>query len=116
MVIPAGAEHPNEAAAFLDWIQRDAGRQVIVEVGGLAPGGLGDLDTSALTDRPVFAATLAAFERVSVDDGIVDFLGNASAAMTSSTLVPQSQLLLGGKITPQEFVATLQSDYEASQR
>jgi raffinose/stachyose/melibiose transport system substrate-binding protein len=116
MVIPASAEHPNEAAAFLDWIQRDAGRQVIVEVGGLAPGGLGDLDTSALTDRPVFAATLAAFERVSADDGIVDFLGNASAAMTSSTLVPQSQLLLGGKISPEEFVATLQSDYEASQR
>jgi raffinose/stachyose/melibiose transport system substrate-binding protein len=116
MVIPAGAEHPNEAAAFLDWIQRDAGRQVIVEVGGLAPGGLGDLDTGALADRPVFAATLEAFARVSADDGIVDFLGNATASMTSSTLVPQSQLLLGGKISAAEFVSTLQADYEASQR
>lgn len=116
MVIPANAEHPNEAAAFLDWIQRDAGRQVIADVGGLAPGGLGDLDTSALTDRPVFAATLATFERVSADDGIVDFLGNATAAMTSATLVPQSQLLLGGRVSPEEFVATLQADYEASQR
>lgn len=116
MVIPATAEHPNEAAAFLDWIQRDAGRQVIVEVGGLAPGGLGVLDTSALSGRPVFAATLEAFARVSADDGIVDFLGNATASMTSSTLVPQSQLLLGGKITADEFVATLQSDYEESRR
>lgn len=116
MVIPAQAEHPNEAAAFLDWIQRDAGRQVIVEVGGLAPGGLGDLDTSALAERPVFAATLDAFARVSADDGIVDFLGNATASMTSSTLVPQSQLLLGGKISAEEFVAKLQSDYEESRR
>lgn len=116
MVIPASAAHPNEAAAFLDWIQREAGRKVVVEVGGLAPGGVGELDLSALADRPVFVATLETFARVNEDGGIVDFLGNSTASMTSSTLVPQSQLLLGGKATPEEFVAALQSDYEASQR
>ena len=114
MVIPARAEHPNEAAAFLDWIQRDAGREVIVSVGGLAPGGVGELDLSAFSDRPVFAATLDAFARVSEDDGIVDFLGNATAAMTASTLVPQAELLVGGRTTPAEFVAKLQADYEAA--
>lgn len=116
MVIPASAAHPNEAAAFLDWIQREAGRRVVVEVGGLAPGGVGELDLSALADRPVFVATLETFAAVGDDGGIVDFLGNATASMTSSTLAPQSQLLLGGRATPEEFVAALQSDYEASQR
>lgn len=116
MVIPASAEHPNEAAAFLDWIQREAGQKVIVEVGGLAPGGAGELDLSALEGRPVFLATLEAFEEVNEDGGIVDFLGNSTASMTSSTLIPQSQLLLGGRATPEEFVAALQADYEASQR
>jgi raffinose/stachyose/melibiose transport system substrate-binding protein len=116
MVIPASAAHPNEAAAFLDWIQRDAGRKIIVEVGGLAPGGVGDLDLAALADRPVFVATLDTFARVNDDGGIVDFLANATASMASSTLVPQAQLLLGGRATPEEFVAALQSDYEASQR
>lgn len=116
MVIPAEAAHPNEAAAFLDWIQRDAGREVIVGVGGLAPGGVGELDLAAFADRPVFAATLEAFARVSDDDGIVDFLGNATAAMTASTLVPQTELLVGGRTTPQEFVAKLQADYEAARR
>ena len=116
MVIPASAAHPNEAAAFLDWIQREDGRKIIVEVGGLAPGGVGELDLSALADRPVFAATLETFARVNDDGGIVDFLGNATASMTSSTLVPQSQLLLDGRTTPEEFVAALQADYEAAQR
>lgn len=116
MVIAASSAHPNEAAAFLDWIQRDAGRKIIVEVGGLAPGGVGELDLSALADRPVFVETLETFARVNEDGGIVDFLGNATASMTSSTLVPQGQLLLGGKTTPEEFVAALQADYEAAQR
>lgn len=116
MVIPANAEHPNEAAAFLDWIQREDGRTVIVEVGGLAPGGVGDLDLAALADRPVFVATLETFARVNDDGGIVDFLANATASMASSTLVPQAQLLLGGRATPEEFVAALQADYEAAQR
>jgi len=116
MVIPASAAHPNEAAAFLDWIQREAGRKIIVEVGGLAPGGVGELDLSALADRPVFVATLETFDEVNDDGGIVDFLANATASMASSTLVPQSQLLLGGRATPEEFVAALQSDYEAAQR
>ena len=116
MVIPANAAHPNEAAAFLDWIQREDGRRVIVEVGGLAPGGVGDLDLSALGDRPVFVATLETFAQVNDGGGIVDFLANATASMASSTLVPQSQLLLGGRATPEEFVAALQADYEASQR
>lgn len=115
MVIPTNAEHPNEAAAFLDWIQRDAGRKVIVEVGGLAPGGEGELDFSALSDRPVFAATLDTFAEVNAAGGIVDFLANATASMASSTLIPQSQLLVAGKITPEEFVAALQEDYEGAQ-
>lgn len=115
MVIPTNAEHPNEAAAFLDWIQRDAGRKVIVELGGLAPGGEGELDFSALSDRPVFAATLDTFAEVNAAGGIVDFLANATASMASSTLIPQTQLLVAGKITPEEFVAALQEDYEGAQ-
>jgi len=114
MVIPAAAAHPNEAAAFLDWIQRDDGRQIITEVGGLAPGGAGAVPTGDWTDRAVFAQTLEAFEQLNADNGIVGFLANASAGFTERTLTPQLDLLLAGRTTPSDFVATLQADREAT--
>ncbi len=112
MVIPAAAAHPNEAAAFLDWIQREDGRQVIVEIGRLAPGGAGSLPSGDWNERAVFAQTLEAFEQLSADNGIVGFLANASAGFSERTLTPQLDMLLAGRTTPSDFIGTLQADRE----
>ena len=54
-----------------------------------------------------------AFQQLGADDGIVPFMGNATASFFSATLTPQLQLLLAGKVSPEEFAATLQADYES---
>ena len=113
-VIPAGAEHPNEAAAFLNWINGEDGQKIVVEVGGLAPGGSIDTSLPADEEASVFSQTLSEFQRLSADDGLVDFLANATAGMATSALIPQGQLLAGGRITPEQFVSALQGEYESS--
>jgi ABC-type glycerol-3-phosphate transport system substrate-binding protein len=113
-VIPAGAEHPNEAAAFLNWINSEDGQKAVAEVGGLAPGGSIETFSTADDEASVFSQTLSEFERLSADDGLVDFLANATAGMATSALTPQGQLLAGGRITPEQFVTALQDEYESS--
>lgn len=114
MVIPARAAQPNEAAAFLDWIQRDEGRRIVIEVGGLAPGGIGELSPTTWSGRTVFGETILAFQAVSDDDGIVGFLGNVSAGFSGRALNPQLDILLAQRTSPEDFVAFLQADFETS--
>ncbi|WP_308798177.1 ABC transporter substrate-binding protein [Agromyces silvae] len=114
LVIPSGAEHPNEAAAFLNWLNGDEARAILAEVGGLAAGGPADLSPPPVPTGTVFADTIAAFDQVVEADGIVDFLANATAGMSSATLDPQSDLLIAGHVTAEEFLANLQADYAAA--
>ena len=109
-VIPANAEDADAAAAFLDFTTSDSGRQLVVENQGLAPGGPADAGPVS-SDVAVVAEAAEAFQQLGEDDGIVPFMGNATASFFASTLLPQLQLLLADKVTPEEFVSTLQSDY-----
>lgn len=111
VVIPANAKHPNEAAAFLNWVNSESAREILAGIGGLVAGGSADLPAPPTKPGTVFAETVAAFEVVTADDGIVDFLANATAGMASGTLEPQGDLLVAGQVTPQEYVAKLQADY-----
>lgn len=111
-VIPAGAADADAAAAFLDFTFTDEGRELIVANKGLAPGGPADAPVPA-SDVAVVADTSEAFTELSADDGIVPFMGNATASFFSATLTPQLQLLLAGRVTPEDFAATLQADYES---
>lgn len=114
LVIPEAAEHPNEAAAFLNWANTsEEGRQIQVEQAGLAPGGPTDLPVPDAAPDSVLSQTLEAFAAASEQDTLIDFLANATPGMLSATLNPQTQLLVSGKVTPDEFIATLQADYEA---
>lgn len=111
VVIPANAKHPNEAAAFLNWVNGESARAILTEVGGLVAGGRADAPAPSTTPGTVVAETVAAFDTVTADDGIVDFLANATAGMASGTLDPQGDLLIAGQVTPEEYVAKLQADY-----
>lgn len=111
VVIPANAKHPNEAAAFLDWVNGESAREILASVGGLVGGGTADTPVPPTEPGTVFAETVSAFDAVTADDGLVDFLANATAGMASGTLDPQGDLLIAGQVTPQEYVAKLQADY-----
>jgi ABC-type glycerol-3-phosphate transport system substrate-binding protein len=111
-VIPAKADDADAAAAFLDFTTSDAGRQLVVQNQGLAPGGPTDA-APVTSDVAVVKEAADAFQTLGQEDGIVPFMGNASASFFASTLMPQLQLLLADKVTPEAFAATLQSDYAA---
>lgn len=114
LVIPEAAEHPNEAAAFLNWANSsEAGRQIQVDQAGLAPGGSTDLPAPEAARDSVLSQTLEAFAAASEQDTLIDFLANSTPGMLSATINPQTQLLVGDKVTAKEYIANLQSDYEA---
>ncbi|MDT0267271.1 extracellular solute-binding protein [Streptomyces sp. DSM 44915] len=117
LVIPEAAEHPNEAAAFLNWANTsEEGRQIQVDQAGLAPGGSTDLPTPEAAPGSVLSQTLEAFAVASEQDTLIDFLPNATPGMLSATLNPQTQLLVSGQITPAEYIANLQAEYESDLR
>jgi multiple sugar transport system substrate-binding protein/raffinose/stachyose/melibiose transport system substrate-binding protein len=111
-VIPARADDADAAAAFLDFTTSDAGRQLVVQNQGLAPGGPADA-APVTSDVAVVGEAAEAFQALSREDGIVPFMGNATASFFASTLMPQLQLLLADKVTPDAFATALQSDYAA---
>lgn len=115
LAIPANAAHPDTAAAFLDFIQTDDGaRADTVGLGGVVPAGPATASVPEAPAGSVVAATVEAFGTLLKSDGLVDFMANATASIQVNTLVPQLQLLLGGRTTPTDFAAKLQSDYAAA--
>lgn len=112
-VIPKTADNPDVTAYFLNWIHTDeTARQLVLESTGQSPGGPADLPQPTPVND-LQADTTAAFATVSEDDGAMDFIANATAGIYATSLIPNLQLLLSERSTPEEFAAALQADYEA---
>lgn len=112
-VIPANAKHKDEIVFFLNWVHTDpAARQIVLEYTGSTPGGPAELEPPVAPEGSVIIETLAAAAEVAEDDGAIDFLGNATAGILTSTLGPDLQLLLTDRMTPEEFAAHVQQAYE----
>jgi ABC-type glycerol-3-phosphate transport system substrate-binding protein len=113
-VIPAKAAHPAQAAQFLNFIQTDqAARQASLDMGGYVPGGPSD---AAKLDTPAGSAvsgTVSFFADATTKNELTEFMVNATSSISASTLVPDTELLVGGKMTPASFASTVQSDYES---
>lgn len=115
LVVPAKAAHKDVAAAFLNFTQNNArARALIVNPGGLAPGGPANAAVPATPAGSAVGATLAAFNQLNKSNGLVEFMQNATPSISVSSFIPQTQLLLGGKTSPKSYVAKIQSDYRAS--
>jgi raffinose/stachyose/melibiose transport system substrate-binding protein len=111
--VPAKSAHINEIMYFLDWIHTDdAARQIVVDVTGAAPGGdpaqaLPEVEPGSLIEDALeMSATVGA------EDGQLDFMSNATAGIYAGSIIPESQLLVTGKITGKEFVEAVQKFYE----
>lgn len=112
-VIPANAKNKDAIAYFLNWVHTDAkARQIVLEHTGSTPGGPAELDPPVAPEGSVINETLAAAAEVADDDGAIDFLGNATAGILTSTLGPDLQLLITGRMTPEDFAAHVQQAYE----
>ncbi|WP_062353161.1 ABC transporter substrate-binding protein [Herbidospora yilanensis] len=111
--IPAKSQNADVAAAFLDFVQTDPqARQETVTLGGLVPAGPTDAPAPTTPEGSAVAATVNAFQELLKSNGLVGFMADATASIHVNSLVPQTQLLLAGKTTPEAFAAKVQSDYE----
>jgi raffinose/stachyose/melibiose transport system substrate-binding protein len=111
-VIPAKAAHPAQAAAFLNFIQTNAAaRQDSLDLGGYVPGGPANAPQVTAPAGSAVAGTVTVFAQATASNELTEFMVNATPSISASTLVPESELLVGGKVTPAAFAATVQSDY-----
>lgn len=104
--ISSKSKHPNEAAAFLDFLRSpEASRQQFDQ--GFMPN-----DPSAANPEPntVQADIVTAWTRVSEANGVVAFNNNATATM-DSTLTAGTQQLIAGQIDSDRFLQTVQDDW-----
>ena len=107
--ISSRSEHPNAAAAFLNFLNSpEASEQQFAS--GFMP-----VDPTAATPEPgtVMADIVAAWGRVVADNGLVGFNNNATATM-NDTLTAASQELIASKITVAEFITQIQDDWSAT--
>lgn len=112
-VIPATAKHKDETAFFLNWVHTNPiARQLVLDNTGASPGGPADLPQPTAPAGSVIEETLAAADQITKDDGAIDFLGNATPGILTSSIGPNSQLLVTNRMTPEEFVKAVQKDYE----
>ncbi|HUN36355.1 MAG TPA: extracellular solute-binding protein [Trebonia sp.] len=111
-VIPAKAAHPAQAAAFLNFIQTDQdARQASLDMGGYVPGGAANAASLSTPAGSAVSGTVSFFSQATTKNELTEFMVNATSSISASTLVPETELLVGGKVTPAAFASTVQSDY-----
>ena len=110
--IPARSDHKDAAALFLDFLSGDEARQIAID-NGFMPSGTPDQAPPQIKSGSVLDDVVTAFNDVSKAGGQVPFVQNATAGIANQAWNPESQLLLGGKTTPQEFVSHVQAKYES---
>ncbi len=112
--IPAKAKQPDVAAFFLNWVSTDAqARQIWFDRFGNTP--TAPPGTALPTGVPgtLQAELLAEASKAEAADSLIDFLANATSGIYVSTLLPELQELIAGRVAPGAFVQKLQSSYAA---
>ncbi|CAH0222556.1 MULTISPECIES: extracellular solute-binding protein [unclassified Microbacterium] len=107
MVISAKCEHPDVAAAFLDYLMSEEASQAAVDL-GLVPM-LNDVETP---DSLSQSGEAAATSTLDSDDGYVPYFDWASPTMLD-ILSQNTQLLMAGKTTPEDFTKAVDDDRNA---
>lgn len=104
LVISAKCKYPDVAAAFLDFIMSKDSSQTAVDL-GLVPA-LNKVETPKVLSQQGEAA---ATETLDSDDGYVPYFDWASPTMLD-VLTQNTQLLLAGKTTPEDFTKAVDAD------
>ncbi|MGW0667239.1 ABC transporter substrate-binding protein [Streptomyces sp. NPDC002746] len=108
--VPARAQHPDVAAAFLDFMtSSEAG--AIEFASGYMPVTPGAKITAP--EHSVLSDYAASWKKVGDSDGLVPYINNSTPTM-NDTVTSQGQQLVAGKITPADYVKALQTDWEKS--
>jgi raffinose/stachyose/melibiose transport system substrate-binding protein len=109
MVISAKSEHPDVAAAFLDYLMSPEAGQMALDLGlvpALSPDATAPADSLSLTGESAAAATLDA------DDGYVPYFDWSSPTMLD-TISQNLQLVYADRMSVADFVAAVDADRDA---
>jgi multiple sugar transport system substrate-binding protein/raffinose/stachyose/melibiose transport system substrate-binding protein len=110
--IPSKSTHKDAAALFLNFLSTDEARQIAVD-NGFMPSGTADQAAPTIKADSVLNDVTAAFKAVSSANGQVPFIQNATAGIANQAWNPETQLLLGGKETAEQFVTNVQTKYQS---
>ncbi len=109
MVISAKSEHPDVAAAFLDFLMSKDAAQASVDH-GLIP--LLSNDVTVPDDKPTLTAESAGAAAIGEADGFVPYFDWTSPTMLD-TINQNLQTLYAGRSTPEDLVAAVDADRTA---
>ncbi len=110
--IAAKSTKKDAAAAFLNYLSSDEARQAAVDAGFMASG-TPSQPAPTIPAGSVLNDVQSAFQAISAVNGQVPFVQNATPGITNRAWNPESQLLLDGQSTPEQFVANVQKEYES---
>lgn len=105
--VSSKSKNAAAAAAFLDFAASAQAAAVTAKAGFMAP------DAGAMPSQSgLIGDVQAGWQTIVKDAGLQPFIQNSSTPTMGDTLTTQLQLLVGGKVSPEKFLAGLQTDYE----
>ena len=109
--IAAKSANKDAAAAFLNYLSSDEARQDAVDA-GFMPSGTTSQPAPTIPADSVLNDVQDGFTAVSTASGQVPFVQNATAGISDRAWTPESQLLVAGQSTPEQFLTNVQTEYE----
>jgi raffinose/stachyose/melibiose transport system substrate-binding protein len=106
--IPAGSEHPDCAAALLDFMTSERAGEILIE--NNVPPGFAMENVPDLEPGP-YADLIAALQTINRDYQVSAYEGTATPTI-SEVLRAGNAAVLAGRMTPEDFVASVQAEYE----
>jgi raffinose/stachyose/melibiose transport system substrate-binding protein len=105
--IRATSEHPDEAAAYIDFITGSDAAATLLENGFLPAAAV---DTSGLSEGTLTADVVNAWNTISSENAVGHYWD-----WTIPDMAAYIQELIAGVTTPEQFIETVEADYTAGQ-
>ena len=105
--VSGNTKNAAAAAAFLEFCASAEAAPIIAKSGFMAP------DASSMPQQSGLLGDVGSgWQAIAKDSGLEPFIQNASTPTMPDTLTTQLQLLAGGKVGVEKFLANLQSDFD----
>jgi raffinose/stachyose/melibiose transport system substrate-binding protein len=109
--VRAGTDVPELAAEYIDWMTGERAAELWIEQ-GILPARVPASD--AVEEGTLLADIVAAWDTVLAENQLGHYLDWASPTMYD-TITAQLQSLLTGRVEPEQFVESVETDYTAAQ-
>ncbi|WP_253281893.1 extracellular solute-binding protein [Arcanobacterium phocae] len=108
--ITSSAKNPNVAAAYIDFLTSKEAMKILAETGNVPV-----YDTAILASgkQGVEADVMLAFDKLVTEGHVLPYLDYATTTM-DQVIGDSLQQLVGGDITPQQFINSLQDAYSSA--